>query len=221
MALATRWWGHARSFNKNKFVSATHHDKSDQDCAAYRGDCRRAPRHAADVQASTPGRGFGYGHQCEWHLESDDAQSPVDIDSHTVKAARVFGDEDDAIVLHVDGTRAKMIDHGHTIQIVPAGGGAMIRGRRFALKQIHFHAPAEHPLASTTYPVEGRFVLRAQDGLLAVVVIYYRQGAENASLSAVMNAVKDGGTAAIASFDAGALMPANANAYYHFNIRQP
>ncbi|WP_105131983.1 carbonic anhydrase family protein [Burkholderia sp. BE12] len=178
------------------------------------------PAQAADVPAPATAapadHDFDYDHQRDWHLESGDAQSPVAIDSNTVKQATRYADDNNAIAMHIDDTRAKVIDNGHTIQIVPASGSATIRGRHFRLQQIHFHAPAEHTLDGQTYPVEGHFVFRAQDGRLAVVAVFYRTGAENAQFAAVMGALKAGDTASLPSFRAATLMPTSANTYYHY-----
>ncbi|VWC71728.1 Carbonic anhydrase [Burkholderia lata] len=160
---------------------------------------------------------FDYDHQRDWHVESGDAQSPVTIAAKDTTHARVYRDENGAIVPHFDRVGAKVIDNGHTIQIVPDKFiGATIRGRHFTLKQIHFHAPAEHPIDGATYPVEGHFVFRSQDGRLAVVAVYYRIGAENAQFDSVMRAVRDKDEAAIGSFDATALLPDHLGTYYHY-----
>lgn len=178
------------------------------------------PAHAADAPSpasATPATDtFDYDHQRDWHLESGDAQSPVAIDSGTVRQATRYADENNAIGVHVADTRAKVIDNGHTIQIVPAVGSATIRGRHFRLQQIHFHSPSEHTIDSRNYPIEGHFVFRAQDGRLAVVAVLYRTGAENAQFAAVMDALKAGDSASLSSFHAAALMPGNINTYYHY-----
>lgn len=176
--------------------------------------------HAADAPASAPAaptdHGFDYDHQREWHLESGDAQSPVAIDSATVKRATRYEDENVAINVHIADTRTKAIDNGHTIQIVPADGSATIRGRHFRLQQIHFHAPAEHTLDGRSYPIEGHFVFRSQDGRLAVVAVFYRTGSENAQFAAVMDALRGADTASVPSFHAAALMPRSVKTYYHY-----
>ncbi|WP_241302491.1 carbonic anhydrase family protein [Burkholderia stabilis] len=176
--------------------------------------------HAADAPASATAASadhdFDYDHQREWHMESGDAQSPVAIDSGTVKRATRYEDENVAIDVHIADTRAKVIDNGHTVQIVPAGGSATIRGRHFRLQQIHFHAPSEHTLDGRAYPIEGHFVFRSQDGRLAVVAVLYRTGAENTQFAAVMDALRSGDTGSLPSFRASMLMPGKVHAYYHY-----
>ncbi|KGB93030.1 carbonic anhydrase family protein [Burkholderia cepacia] len=178
------------------------------------------PAHAADASAPASAapadHAFDYDHQRDWHLESGDAQSPVAIDASTARQATRYADENNAIGMHIADTRAKAIDNGHTIQIVPAVGSATIRGRHFTLQQIHFHSPSEHTIDGRNYPIEGHFVFRAQDGRLAVVAVLYRTGAENAQFAAAMDALKAGDTASLSSFRAAALMPGNMNIYYHY-----
>lgn len=174
-----------------------------------------SPAQAADAPAQAD-RAFDYDHQREWHMESGDAQSPVAIDSAAVRRATRYEDENVAIDVHVADTRAKVIDNGHTIQIVPAGGSATIRGRHFRLQQVHFHAPAEHPLDGRIYPMEGHFVFRSQDGRLAVVAVFYRAGSENAQFAAVMNGLRGTDTASVPAFHAAALIPGRMSPYYHY-----
>ncbi|PXX22047.1 MULTISPECIES: carbonic anhydrase family protein [Burkholderia] len=172
----------------------------------------------ASVRAGghTSAHGFDYGHQHAWHLESGNSQSPINIETKAITRAEAFDDEDDAISIHSDHASAKVIDTGHTIQIVPGSGSATIRGRHFTLQQIHFHAPAEHTLDGKTYPLEGHFVFRAQDGRLAVVAVFYRPGAGNVQFAAAMRAVKHGETTEIASFDADMLLPKRIDNYFHY-----
>ncbi|KVU40926.1 carbonate dehydratase [Burkholderia ubonensis] len=160
--------------------------------------------------------GFDYSHQHAWHVESGDSQSPINIDTKEVTRADSFSDEDDTLSIHSGHAHAKVIDTGHTIQIVPGSGSAKIRGRYFTLQQIHFHAPAEHTLDGNTYPLEGHFVFRAQNGRLAVVAVFYRPGAENAQFAAAMRATKHRETTEMASFDADALLPKHIGRYYHY-----
>ena len=178
------------------------------------------PAHAASAPAGSDHHasiyGFDYSHQYAWHVESGVSQSPINIDTKKVAQAETFGDEDDTLSIHSDHASAKVIDTGHTIQIVPGSGSATIRGQHFALQQIHFHAPAEHAVDGKTYPLEGHFVFRAQNGRLAVIAVFYRPGAGNAQFAAAMRAVKHSETTEIASFDADALLPKQIGRYYHY-----
>ena len=62
--------------------------------------------------------------------------------------------------------------NGHTVQVdMRSGGEITVDGKTFKLKQFHFHAPGEHTIAGTPFPMEIHFVHQADDGQLAVVAV--------------------------------------------------
>jgi carbonic anhydrase len=50
---------------------------------------------------------------------------------------------------------------------------------QFDLKQFHFHAPSEHLIQGTSYPMEAHFVHADKDGNLAVIAVMFKEGSEN------------------------------------------
>ncbi|TDV11794.1 carbonic anhydrase [Paraburkholderia caballeronis] len=170
----------------------------------------------ASVASAPHAESFDYDHQKAWHIESGHSQSPIAIRSADVVNAARASDENDRIAVHVGQTGATVTDNGHTVQVVPAGGSATIRGRHFDLVQAHFHAPSEHTIDGERYPLEGHFVFRAQDGRLAVVAVLYREGAENAQFATIVRAAKRDVQTPIAQFDVAKLMPGDIDAYYHY-----
>ncbi|PWB95530.1 carbonic anhydrase [Methylosinus sporium] len=103
----------------------------------------------------------------------------------------------------------EIVNNGHTIQANAAGGVAELGGRKFELKQFHFHTPSEHALGGKRLAMEAHFVHAGDNGDLLVVGSFLVAGAPNKAFSAVMAAApKEEGKAALkAPLDASALLP--------------
>ncbi|ETO91128.1 MAG: putative carbonic anhydrase [Candidatus Xenolissoclinum pacificiensis L6] len=52
----------------------------------------------------------------------------------------------------------------------------IINDKKFVLKNIHFHAPAEHKINGKSYDVEGHFVHEDHDGNIAVIGVLFKSG---------------------------------------------
>lgn len=79
---------------------------------------------------------------------------------------------------------AEVINTGRTLQVNISPGSSMeIAGKKFVLKQFHFHAPSEHTIEGYSYPIEGHFVHRNQEGQWAVIAVLFKPGANNAELA--------------------------------------
>lgn len=62
------------------------------------------------------------------------------------------------------------IDNGHTVQYnVEAGNFMTLNGKRYELKQIHFHTPSEHFVGGRSSILEAHFVHMGPSGELAVL----------------------------------------------------
>lgn len=110
-------------------------------------------------------------------------QSPIDIESLHAE--------------HIDGTSIRFdyhpslvdeVNNGHTIQINPEEKNSVyIADQEFELIQFHFHEPSEHHIDGIIYPMEMHLVHRNQQGTLAVVGIFIKEGSENQYLSDLWN----------------------------------
>ena len=108
-------------------------------------------------------------HACE----AGTHQSPIDI-SHTTSA------DLPAIEFEYHPSALKLIDNGHTIQVSYAPGSFIaIAGKKYELKQFHFHHPAEEQVSGTSYPMVAHLVHQSADGKLAVVAVLLAEGAAN------------------------------------------
>ena len=94
-------------------------------------------------------------------------QSPVDI------AGTAETSEEGPKVSYVPKSFS-VIDNGHTIQAnIEEGNFITLEGKKYSLKQIHFHSPSENQLRGKAFPLEGHLVHKAEDGSLSVIAIFF------------------------------------------------
>ena len=154
-----------------------------------------------------------YENQDEWDFESGEMQSPINIETSAAETMTTDG----ALTLDYAEEIIDVVDNGHSIEIED-GGQATIAGRSFELKQFHLHSPSEHTLNGENFPIELHFVHKAQDGRLAVIAVFFKEGAENAAFQAILDDVKANEESAVASglsLNVAELLPAN-KSYYHY-----
>jgi len=110
-----------------------------------------------------------------------------------------------------------MTNNGHTVQMTYQAGSSLGRvgGKdMWTLAQFHFHAPSEHTVDGTSYPLEIHLVhLDAAGKPAAVVGVFVQAGKENAALARAFQSLpaKEGDAIAPVgeTIDAGALLPAD------------
>lgn len=106
-------------------------------------------------------------------------QSPLDLRS-TVHA------ELPALSLDYPLLTSEILNNGHTVQVNFAPGGTLdVKGRRFELKQVHFHTPSENRIDGKSFAAEAHLVHADEKGNLAVVAIMVEEGAPNPALEAI------------------------------------
>ncbi|WP_430598463.1 carbonic anhydrase [Enterococcus sp. AZ177] len=151
---------------------------------------------------------FEYDDQKSWKQVSGKMQSPIDIPSSLVEKMADGG----AIQLDYSRKISEAKNNRHSIQVTDSGT-ATINHRRFALTQFHFHAQSEHTIDGQYYPLEAHFVNQAQDGRLAVIGVFFTEGAENKGFQEVLEDVSDGKKTEI--IDIESMFPEN-KSYYHY-----
>lgn len=100
-------------------------------------------------------------------------QSPINIRDPKVQTLPV---------IHFDykDTPLDIIDNGHSVQVNYAPGSAItLDGRRFELKQLHFHHPGENQIDGKSYVMEAHLVHSDSEGRLVVLAVLLKQGAAN------------------------------------------
>ena len=77
----------------------------------------------------------------------------------------------------------KIINNGHTIQVDYARGSMMSAGgKRYELRQFHFHHPSEEEINGKPYDMVIHLVHDDGEGHLAVVAVLLKQGKANAAI---------------------------------------
>jgi len=134
-------------------------------------------------------------------------QSPIDIPS--------AGQGGDGIVpdLEIDWKTGPLAldGKGYVTNVKATPGSAiMVDGKRYALVQMHLHAPSEELIDGKRFAADAHFVHADAGGKLAVVGLLFEEGVENAELAPIlaqMNKEKGERTIAGAVFDPAALLP--------------
>ncbi len=106
-------------------------------------------------------------------------QSPIDLTA---------GGSADPLAIEFDyrQTRIAVENNGHTIQVNPDLGSAIVlNGVRFDLLQFHFHHGSEHTVDGNQLPLEMHLVHRSDGGSLAVVGVLFEEGPANDTLAPV------------------------------------
>ncbi len=110
-----------------------------------------------------------------------------------------------------------VIDNGHTVQVdLPPGNAIGVLGRRFELKQFHFHRPSEERINGRQYEMVVHLVHQDAEGRLAVVAVLLDRGAAQPLIQAVWNALpleKHEPQAAPGTIDLNQLLPEDRRYY--------
>lgn len=73
-----------------------------------------------------------------------------------------------------------IIDNGHTVMVNYQPGSFMsVGGKKYALKQFHFHRPSEERINGQTFEMSVHLVHADQTGKLAVVAVLLQEGEDN------------------------------------------
>jgi carbonic anhydrase len=100
-------------------------------------------------------------------------QSPIDIRNPQKASLPPIQFDYKPSSLHI-------IDNGHTIMINYGPGSFItVGGKRYALKQFHFHRPSEETINGKGYEMVVHLVHADQEGKLAVVAVLLQKGEDN------------------------------------------
>lgn len=81
-----------------------------------------------------------------------------------------------------------IVDNGHTIMINYAPGSFIrVGGKRYELKQFHFHRPSEEKINGRPFDMVAHLVHADEEGNLAVVAVLLRKGSDNALVHELWN----------------------------------
>ena len=137
-------------------------------------------------------------------------QSPINI----VPGKSVEMNHQYDLSMHEDvKTMASVIDNGHSIKVTPKKSGTItLHGETFKLLQFHFHGKSEHTVDGKRYDMVMHMVHQnPETKQLAVVAVFFEEGAEDVALNSVIDNV--GGEIEIDTQD---LLPKDTAHYYHY-----
>jgi carbonic anhydrase len=85
-------------------------------------------------------------------------------------------------------------DEEATIRVAstPPEGRLEVDGKAYHLRQYHLHTPAEHKINGALAAMEVHYVFEADDGSLAVIAQFVREGPANAAFNPLLSAMPDG-----------------------------
>ncbi len=144
------------------------------------------------------------------------AQSPIDIEDSAARKSDL-----PAIAFDYKPSPLKIVDNGHTVQVVYAPGSSItVQGKQYELVQFHFHKPSEEKINGKPADMVVHLVHRDRDGKLAVVAVLLQAGASNPLIETLWKNVpkekeKEQDVPGV-EVNAAQLLPANRTAYYTF-----
>ena len=108
-------------------------------------------------------------------------QSPIDIRGG-------LSVDLDAVRFDYQPSKFAVVDNGHTVQVNLAPGNAIeVGGRRYELKQFHFHRPSEERIDGRQFEMSLHLVHKDDQGRLAVVGLLFDKGPAQPVLQKVWN----------------------------------
>ncbi len=141
------------------------------------------------------------------------SQSPINI-TNTHKANLGY------ISFHYTTTPLKILNNGHTIQVNYAANSFIkVNNKVYKLQQFHFHSPSEHRLYNNFYDMEVHLVHKNDQGELAVVGIFMKQGRANSLIQNLWNFIPSQinfEQTIQQNINAAGLLPSN-QSYYHYS----
>jgi carbonic anhydrase len=113
---------------------------------------------------------------------SGKSQSPISLPASSSTGSANFKIEYKTTGLRISHNEhmEELINNGHTIQVTPQHGSLVTyEGKRYHLKQFHFHTPSEHLVDGKNFPMEIHFVHEADDKNLLVIGVLVKEGKQN------------------------------------------
>ena len=112
-------------------------------------------------------------------------QSPIDINKKDLIKACLK-----PLKLEYNSKAKYVVNNGHTIKVsINNGAYLYVDGKKFELKQFHFHTPSENTVEGKNYPMEAHLVHISKNGEIAVIGVMFKVGKENKALKKFQNSL--------------------------------
>lgn len=107
-------------------------------------------------------------------------QSPIDIVAAVPTALP-------ALTFQYRPAPLRIVNDGHTVRVRLANGSRLLLDNQgYTLQQFHFHLPGGDRIRGEDFPMAMHFLHKSAAGQLVVLVVPFRQGAENTALAALL-----------------------------------
>lgn len=107
-------------------------------------------------------------------------QSPIDIRD----GIRV---DVEPIAFNYRPSTFRILDTGHTVQVVVGDSSISLTGKTYELVEFHFHRPSEEKVNGQRFDMVVHLVHRADDGQLAILAVLLERGPENPFIQILWN----------------------------------
>lgn len=81
----------------------------------------------------------------------------------------------------------RIVDNGHTVQVVVGDSSITLTGKTYELIQFHFHRPSEEKVNGQRFDMVVHLVHKSDDGQLAVIAVLLERGNENPFIQTLWN----------------------------------
>eukprot|EP00274_Cyanoptyche_gloeocystis_P004171 CAMPEP_0196656586 /NCGR_PEP_ID=MMETSP1086-20130531/18456_1 /TAXON_ID=77921 /ORGANISM="Cyanoptyche gloeocystis , Strain SAG4.97" /LENGTH=318 /DNA_ID=CAMNT_0041989407 /DNA_START=23 /DNA_END=979 /DNA_ORIENTATION=+ len=110
-------------------------------------------------------------------------QSPIDIETTGALSLPI---EDLKFSYASTPVSIKAVPNNKLVAFSNASNALKLGSKKFSLLQFHLHTPSEHTISGEPYPAELHLVHKDDDGNLAVVGIFLKEGKANSSFEPVL-----------------------------------
>ena len=106
-------------------------------------------------------------------------QSPIDIIPTKTTKYKLFK-------IDYKSSAIIVVNNGHTVKVsVKKGSYIVVDGKKYELKQFHFHTSSENYIRGIEYLFKVHFVHISKDGIITVIGVMFQEGKENKVLSKI------------------------------------
>lgn len=81
----------------------------------------------------------------------------------------------------------RIVDNGHTVQVVVGDSSISLTGKTYELVEFHFHRPSEEKVNGQRFDMVVHLVHKADDGQVAIVAVLLERGNENPFIQTLWN----------------------------------
>lgn len=81
----------------------------------------------------------------------------------------------------------RILDTGHTVQVVVGDSSISLTGKTYELVEFHFHRPSEEKVNGQRFDMVAHLVHKADDGQLAILAVLLERGPENPFIQVLWN----------------------------------